>query len=52
MIKKLTIAVLARGMSEPVGGVKYFIQDILRAFAAVDTNNHYYIFHNAAWMQN
>lgn len=42
----MNIGILARGLSEPIGGVKQYIYDISRALVKVDKENNYFLFYN------
>lgn len=45
--KKLRIAVMARGLSVPVGGVRRYIEQMVRRLPLVDPESTYGIFHNS-----
>ena len=45
--KQLKIGILARGLSEPIGGVKQYIYDISEALVKHDKKNKYIIFYNS-----
>jgi glycosyltransferase involved in cell wall biosynthesis len=45
--KTLEIGIVARGLSEPVGGVRQYIRDITDALIRCDPINHYTVFYNS-----
>jgi len=45
--RSLRIGVIARGLSEPIGGVKQYIYDITEALLKTDKKNKYCIFYNS-----
>ena len=42
----MNIGILARGLDEPIGGVKQYIYDISRALLKIDNKNTYFVFYN------
>lgn len=42
----MNIGILARGLSETIGGVKQYIYDLTNALVRVDKNNKYFVFYN------